>query len=230
MTGRRICTFGIITVFVLAMLTACGKKEEQVSVDNTATAEVKQQTENVSTPEVFKEEAADNAADAADAAVSDTAADTASDTVSDTVSNTGSEENASGDSEKDKLPELFKKFQAAADDTGIYAVVVTLSDKAADEGSVEFIYYGPKGTGDENVIVNTFHTDYFKEAAGTFDITTYYDGQINTHQSGKTEVKINNTFGATVRGGNVIISYAPKGEELKEVYRAEAEEFMPSGN
>lgn len=125
------------------------------------------------------------------------------------------------------LNELIEKIQGASDDSGIYAFIVTLSNKAADKGSLEYLYYGPKGSAQENEIVCTFTADYYKEESGTFDIRTYYDGQVNTHLAHKSSVKVDNTFGATVRAGLVIVSYTPDGGEKQEIYRAAAEQFKP---
>ena len=120
---------------------------------------------------------------------------------------------------------VIKKITGAADETGIYAIVITLSDKAADKGAVEMIYYGPKGSPEENSIVNTFRIEYEKNSDETFEIHTFYDGEVYQNFHGKSEVKVTHQFGATVRARCVIVSYAPDGEELSEIYRANAEDF-----
>lgn len=123
---------------------------------------------------------------------------------------------------------VFKKVVGASDDGGIYGIVVTLSDKAADKGVIEMIYYGAKGTPQENSIVNTFRIEYYKEEAGTYEIHTFYDGEVNLNYHHQTEVKVNNTFGADTRAGNVTIYYTPDGGETMEVYKADAEDFYVS--
>ena len=120
---------------------------------------------------------------------------------------------------------VIKKFVGAADETGIYSTVITLSDKAADKGVVEMVYYGPKGSPQENSIVNTFRIEYEKEAAGTFEIRTFFDGETYQNYHHTAEVKVTNTFSATLRARNVIVSYTPDGSETQEIYRADAEEF-----
>lgn len=120
---------------------------------------------------------------------------------------------------------LLKKIQGYADETGIYAFLVTLGDTAADKGEIEFVYHGPKSTGEENVIVCTFHADYEKNASETFDYSTYFNGKIDLIQKNKAEVKISCTFGAVIRGGDVTVYYAPDGQERQEVYHAVADDF-----
>lgn len=117
------------------------------------------------------------------------------------------------------------KINGGADENGIYSVVVKLNDKAADKGVVELVYHGAKGTPQENSVVNTFRIEYYKEEAGTFEIQTFYDGEVYQNLHHKDEVKVTNTFGAALRAGDVVVSYAPEGEELKETFRAEAEYF-----
>lgn len=122
----------------------------------------------------------------------------------------------------DELSEYIKSLQIASDDTGIYATVLYLSDKIADKGAIEMIYYGPKGTYDENNVVATFHADYEKNTYGTYDVNTYLNGMVNYNQHGKTEIKLNNTFGALIRAGQVILTYTPDGGETVELIRLDA--------
>lgn len=120
---------------------------------------------------------------------------------------------------------IIEKFTGAADNTGIYATAITLSEKAADKGTVEMIYYGPKGSPQENSVVNTFRIEYYKEDAGTFEINTFYDGEVYQNYHHQTKVKVNNTFGAIVRAGNVTVFYTPDGGEKSEIYKVDAESF-----
>ena len=121
------------------------------------------------------------------------------------------------------------KINGGADETGIYSIVVRLTDKAADKGKVEMVYYGAKNSPQENSVVNTFRIEYYKEPSGTFKIQTFFDGEV--YQSFKQdEVKVTNTFGANLRAGNVIISYTPDGGDTQEIFRADAEYFYVSAN
>ena len=121
---------------------------------------------------------------------------------------------------------IIEKFTGAADETGIYATVITLSDKAADKGVVEMVYGGVKGSPQENSVVNTFRIEYYKEDAGTFEINTFFDGEVYQNLHHQAKVKVNNTFGATVRAGNVTVFYTPNGGEKTEIYKADAESFI----
>ncbi len=121
--------------------------------------------------------------------------------------------------------EEIAKINGGADDAGIYSVVVRLTDKAADKGTVEMVYYGEKGSPQENSIVNTFRIEYYKESDGTFEIRTFSNGEVYQNQHRKDEVKVVNTFDATLRAGNVIISYTPDGGETREIFKADADYF-----
>ena len=118
------------------------------------------------------------------------------------------------------------KIDGAADETGIYSVVIRLTDKAADKGTVELVYYGAKGSPQENSIVNTFRIEYYKEASGTYEISTFYDGEVYQNQHHKDNVKVTNTFGAAVRARNVTVSYTPDGGSTQQVFYADAEYFL----
>ena len=129
--------------------------------------------------------------------------------------------------EETKANDVIKKISGASDEAGIYSVSIELSDKAADKGTVEMVYYGSKGSPQENSVVNTFRIEYYKEDAGTFEIQTFFNGEVYQNQHHKDEVKVVNTFDATLRAGNVIISYTPDGGETQEIFRADAEYFTP---
>lgn len=119
---------------------------------------------------------------------------------------------------------ILDKAYGYADDSGIYAFSVTLNDDAADKGEIEFIYYGTKGSTHENVIICTYHTDYWKEN-GKFETKQTYDGKIDINQHAKNKVEISCTFGALVRAGSVIVYYTPDGGEKTEVFMATADAF-----
>ena len=117
------------------------------------------------------------------------------------------------------------KINGGADEVGIYSVVVRLTEQAADKGTIEMVYYGAKGSPQENSIVNTFRIEYYKETAGTYEICTFSNGEVYQNHHHKDEMKVTNTFDATLRAGNVIISYTPDGGETVEVFRADADYF-----
>lgn len=117
------------------------------------------------------------------------------------------------------------KINGGADEAGIYSVVVRLTDEAADKGVIEMVYHGEKGSPQEDSVVNTFRIEYYKEDAGTFEISTFFNGKVYQNQHHKDEVKVTNTFDATLRAGDVIISYTPDGGETQEIFRADAEYF-----
>ena len=122
------------------------------------------------------------------------------------------------------------KISGASDEVGIYSVVVKLTNQAADKGVIEMVYYGAKSSPQENSIVNTFRIEYYREDAGTFEIQTFFDGEVYQNQHHKDEVKVVNTFAATLRAGSVIISYTPDGGETQEIFKADAEYFKTSAN
>ena len=117
------------------------------------------------------------------------------------------------------------KINGGADEIGIYSVVVRLTDRAADKGVIEMVYYGAKGSPQENSVVNTFRIEYYKEDAGTYEIKTFFDGEVYQNLYHKDEMKVVNTFGATLRAGSVIISYTPDGGDTQEIFRADASYF-----
>ena len=122
------------------------------------------------------------------------------------------------------------KINGGADEVGIYSIVLKLTDQAADKGVVEMVYYGAKGSPQEDSIVNTFRIEYYKESEGTFEIQTFYDGEVYQNLHHKDEVKVVNTFGATLRAGSVIITYTPDGGDTQEIFRADAEYFYVSAD
>lgn len=125
---------------------------------------------------------------------------------------------------------VIAKITGGADEVGIYSIVVKLTDQAADKGIVEMVYYGAKGSPQEESIVNTFRIEYYKEQTGTFEISTFYNGETYQNQHHKDEVKVVNTFDATLRAGSVIISYTPDGGDTSEIFRADADYFRSSSN
>ena len=117
------------------------------------------------------------------------------------------------------------KITGGADEVGIYSIVVRLTDQAADKGVIELVYHGAKGSPQEDSVVNTFRIEYYKEAAGTFEISTFFNGEVYQNQHHKDEVKVVNTFDATLRAGNVVISYTPDGGETQVIFEADADYF-----
>lgn len=127
--------------------------------------------------------------------------------------------------EETKANDVIKKISGASDEAGIYSVSIELSDKAADKGTVEMVYYGSKGSPQKNSVVNTFRIEYYKDANGLFEINTFFDGEVYANYHKQNKVKVVNGFSANLRARNVIISYTPDGGETQEIYRADAEQF-----
>lgn len=117
------------------------------------------------------------------------------------------------------------KINGAADEVGIYAVVVKLTKAAADKGVVEMVYKGAKGSPQENSIVNTFRNHSYNTQSGTFEIHTFFDGEVYANQHNKEEVKVTNEFGANLRAGDVTITYTPDGGETVEIFKEDADYF-----
>lgn len=120
---------------------------------------------------------------------------------------------------------VLKKVAGGADEVGIYSVVIKLNENAADKGVIEMVYNGAKGTPQENSVVNTFRAEYYKQSDGTFEISTFFNGEIYQNQHNAYEVKIVNTFDATLRAGDVVVTYTPDGGETQEVFKADADYF-----
>ena len=135
------------------------------------------------------------------------------------------EESEASETSADNPSTEIVKINGGADDVGIYSVVVRLTDKAADKGTVELVYHGAKGSPQENSIVNTFRIEYYKEASGTFEISTFFNGETYQNYYHKDEVKVTNTFDATLRAGDVTITYTPDGGEEREIFKADADYF-----
>ena len=125
---------------------------------------------------------------------------------------------------------VIAKINGGADEVGIYSVVVKLTDQAADKGVVEMVYYGAKGSPQEESIVNTFRIEYYKNDAGTFEIYTFFNGEVYQNQHDKENVNVTNTFDKTLRAGSVIISYTPDGGDTQEIFRADADYFRAPAN
>ncbi len=117
------------------------------------------------------------------------------------------------------------KINGGADETGIYSIVVRLTDQAADKGVIEMVYYGTKGSPQENSVVSTFRIEYYKESSGTYEIQTFFDNEVDQNLHHKDEMKVVNTFGANLRAGNVIITYKPDGGDSQEIFKADADYF-----
>lgn len=120
---------------------------------------------------------------------------------------------------------VIEKIQVGADDTGIYAVVITLSDKVSEKGKIEMVYYGPKGTAQEGAVVNTFRIEYYKEDAGTYEVASFSDGEVYQNLHHQNKVKVNHTFSASVRAETVEIFYTPENGETGKVFVGNADQF-----
>ena len=148
-------------------------------------------------------------------------------TGSDTSADSSADEPESQSSEASSVSpsNAIAKINGGADEVGIYSVVVRLTDNAADKGVVEMVYHGAKGSPQENSIVNTFRIEYYKQSSGTYEINTFYNGEVYQNLHNKDEVKVVNTFDATLRAGDVIISYTPDSGDTQEIFRADADYF-----
>ena len=189
--------FVVVTIICMLMCTSCGNKQESSIPDD-----VPQKNET----QVVKE------TETNDAEKQTPNAETIKneDPVSPVTENTS---------------DIIKKIICAADDKGIYSTVITLSDAAADKGVVEMVYNGAPGTPQENSVVCTFRIEYYKESSGTFEINTFYNGEVYQNYHHKENVKVNNTFGADVRAGSIVVSYTLDGGETQEIYSANADQF-----
>ena len=154
---------------------------------------------------------------------SSTGIETGSDTSAD--SSADEPESQSSDASSVSPSNAIAKINGGADEVGIYSVVVRLTDNAADKGVVEMVYHGAKGSPQENSIVNTFRIEYYKQSSGTYEINTFFNGEVYQNLHNKDEVKVVNTFDATLRAGDVIISYTPDGGDTQEIFRADADYF-----
>lgn len=130
----------------------------------------------------------------------------------------------------DELSKYFKSVQVAADDTGIYAVVLKMSDLIADKGSLELVYYGAVGTPQENSVVTTFVIDYFTNDDGTYELRTFYDGEVYQNRHNLTEFKYTLEFGASVRAKDVTISYTPDGGQTEVIFHGESGNYIANHN
>ena len=146
------------------------------------------------------------------------------------VSSKGETESETSETSSVRPDNPIAKINGGADEVGIYSIVVRLTDQAADKGVIEMVYYGAKGSPQEDSVVNTFRIEYYKESAGTYEISTFYNGEVYQNQRHKDEVKVTNTFDATLRAGSVIISYTPDGGDKQEIFKADADYFRGSAN
>lgn len=119
----------------------------------------------------------------------------------------------------------YIKITGASDKAGIYAIVLRLKKGAPDKGSFDMTFYGEKGSPQENSIVNTFRLDYWTNDDGTFEIRTFYDGEVYSNKHNQAEMKFTHEFGASLRAGSVIITFTPGDGETVEILREDAEYF-----
>ena len=117
------------------------------------------------------------------------------------------------------------KVQVTADNGGIYATVITLKSGAADKGVIEMTYRGTKGSAQEDVIVNTFRIEYAKSEDGTYEIRTFYDGEVYQNQHKKSEVKVVNEYSAAFRTGDITVTYTPDGGEPQQIFYGVADDY-----
>ena len=206
----------IVTFICMFLLTACNGEPAKKNTEQTPSQKIVETEKEQSTP-------------VSSATESESIVETEKEQSTPVSSATESESNPSV-----TIPEspsdAIAKIKGGADETGIYSIVVKLTDRAADKGVVEMVYHGPKGSPQENSIVNTFRIEYYKESAGTFEIQTFFNGDVYQNLYHKDEVKVVNTFDATLRAGDVIVSYTPDGGNTQEIFKADAEYFYIPAN
>lgn len=139
-----------------------------------------------------------------------------------------SESKAASSSSATKAPDastsIIKKLNGGADEVGIYSIVIYLNmDLVGEKGEIEMLYYSSE-TGIETQ-VNDFVIKYERDDYGTYEIQTFFDGEVYQNFHKQSEIKITNTFGAMTRADRVEIYYTPNGGQKELVRTATADEF-----
>ncbi len=199
-------------VICMLLLAACGSDPAKDKTEQTPTMTGTEKEESQSVPSSTERETKHSETEPSETEPSET--ESSSETEAETPA-------ASSETADNAIAEI----NGAADKNGIYSIVIRLTDQAADKAEIEMVYYGQKGTPQENSIVNKFRIEYEKGADGTYEIRTFFDGEVYQNQHQKAEVKVVNTFGAALRAGTVIISYTPDDGDTQEIFRADAEAF-----
>lgn len=138
-----------------------------------------------------------------------------------------SESKAASSSSATKAPDAstdILKINGAADEVGIYAIVIRMNmDLAGEKGEIEMLYYSSE-TGIETQ-VNDFVLQYERDANGTYEVHTFSDGEVYLNKHKQSEIKFTNEFGAMTRADRVEIYYTPDGGQKELVRTATADEF-----
>lgn len=139
-----------------------------------------------------------------------------------------SESKAASSSSATKAPDAstdILKINGGADEVGIYSIVIRMNmDLAGEKGEIEMLYYSSE-TGIETQ-VNDFVIKYERDDYGTYEIQTFFDGEVYQNKHKQSEIKIINTFDAKTRADRVEIYYTPDGGQKELVRTATADEFF----
>ena len=119
---------------------------------------------------------------------------------------------------------IIKKLKGAADNNGIYTITIELNlELAGEKGEIEMLYYSSE-TGTETQ-VNDLVIKYERDASGTYEVQSFYDGEVYQNRHKQSEIKFTNTFSATTRADRVDIYYTPDGGKKELVRTATADDF-----
>ena len=119
---------------------------------------------------------------------------------------------------------IIKRLSGGADEVGIYSIVIYLNmDLVGEKGEIEMLYYSSE-TGIETQ-VNDLVIKYERDASGTYEVQSFYDGEVYQNRHKQSEIKFVNTFSATTRADRVDIYYTPDGGK-KELVRAVTKDYF----
>lgn len=106
------------------------------------------------------------------------------------------------------------KYSIGDDESqGIYAIVITYSDKVPEKGTLTYKFYNDE-SGMETTVA-TYVVNYEKDSNGKFETREFLDGEVYINQHKKDEMKINITFGASIRAKRCELFLETNGKEVK---------------
>lgn len=124
----------------------------------------------------------------------------------------------------DASADIIKRLSGGADEVGIYSIVIYLNmDLVGEKGEIEMLYYSSE-TGIETQ-VNDLVIKYERDASGTYEVRSFYDGEVYQNFHKQSEIKFVNTFSATTRADRVDIYYTPDGGK-KELVRTVTKDYF----
>lgn len=92
----------------------------------------------------------------------------------------------------------IKRMSCGIEEAGIYAIVITFNmDLMPENGGFRYLYFNNEHGTEEQCCDYEGH--YTKNADGTYNAACTYNGMVDMNYYNKTELKINNTFGAMTR-------------------------------